>query len=74
MRFVGWSGRLNTENEFTGPVNIGNPNEFSIIELTRKVIDLTGSRSKLEFKPLPEDDPRQRRPDLTLAKEKLELF
>ena len=58
-------------NHFTGPVNIGNPCEFSIFELARKVLELTGSHSDIIFKPLPHDDPRQRRPDITLAKEKL---
>lgn len=60
-----------TDDEFTGPVNIGNPNEFTIIELAEKVIDLTGSKSKLLNEPLPSDDPIQRQPDITLAKEKL---
>jgi UDP-glucuronate decarboxylase len=62
-----------TGNEFIGPVNIGNPGEFSILELAEKVIDMTGSKSKLILKPLPEDDPKQRKPDISLAKEKLGL-
>ena len=62
---------MNTPDDFTGPVNIGNPNEFSILELAKKVIELTGSKSKIIFKPLPHDDPKQRQPDITLAKEKL---
>ena len=62
---------MDTEDDFTGPVNLGNPNEFSILELAEKVIQLTGSKSKLVFKPLPHDDPKQRQPDITLAKEKL---
>ncbi len=62
---------MNTGNEFIGPVNIGNPNEFSILELAEKVIQLTGSKSKLIFKPLPNDDPKQRQPNITLAKAKL---
>ena len=62
---------MNTEDEFIGPVNIGNPNEFSILELAERVIQLTGSKSKLIFKPLPHDDPKQRQPDITLAKAKL---
>ena len=62
---------MNTPKGFTGPVNIGNPNEFTIRELAEKVIALTGSSAKLVFRPLPQDDPRQRRPDITLAKEKL---
>ncbi len=57
--------------DFTGPVNLGNPNEFSIMELAEKVIDLTGSKSKIVFKPLPSDDPTQRQPDISLAGEKL---
>ncbi|MBW2981144.1 SDR family oxidoreductase [Candidatus Woesearchaeota archaeon] len=56
---------------YIGPVNLGNPKEFTILELAEKVIKLTGSSSKIVFKPLPEDDPMQRRPDITLAKEKL---
>lgn len=62
---------MNTEDDFTGPVNLGNPNEFSILELARKIIDMTGSSSKIVFQALPDDDPRQRQPDITLAKEKL---
>ena len=54
-----------------GPVNIGNEGEFTMIELAEKVIELTGSRSKIIFKPLPSDDPKVRKPDLSLAKEKL---
>ena len=56
---------------FTGPVNIGNPNEFTILELAQKVIELTGSKSKIINKPLPSDDPIQRQPDISLAQEKL---
>ena len=62
---------MKTPNEFTGPVNIGNPNEFTVKELAEIIIDLTGSKSKLEFKPLPSDDPVQRQPDISLAIEKL---
>jgi UDP-glucuronate decarboxylase len=61
---------MNTEN-FTGPVNLGNPAEFTIKELAQKIITLTGSKSKLVYKPLPDDDPKQRQPDITLAKKKL---
>jgi UDP-glucuronate decarboxylase len=57
--------------DFTGPVNIGNPSEFSMLQLAELVIRLTGSQSKLIFKPLPQDDPKQRRPDITLAKNEL---
>ena len=56
---------------FIGPVNMGNPTETSIIEFARRIIDLTGSKSELVFRPLPADDPRQRQPDITLAMEKL---
>src|SRR5262245_32000327 len=58
-------------NDFTGPVNIGNSNECSMTELAELVIELTGSRSKLTHLPLPLDDPKQRQPDITLAKERL---
>ncbi len=61
-----------TEDSFTGPVNLGNPGEFTMLELAEKVIDMTGSRSRIVFRPLPEDDPRMRRPDITLAKSKLD--
>jgi UDP-glucuronate decarboxylase len=60
-----------TPDAFTGPVNIGNPGEFTILELAEKVLRLTGSRSKLVFEPLPSDDPRQRQPDIGLARETL---
>ena len=60
----------NTSDDFTGPVNIGNPGEFTILELAKEVIDITNSRSKLTYKPLPEDDPLQRQPDITIAKNK----
>ncbi len=60
-----------TEDSFTGPVNIGNPREFTILELAELVIKMTGSQSKIVFEPLPHDDPRQRKPDITLAKTKL---
>ena len=56
---------------FTGPVNLGNPVEFTIRELAEKVIAITGSKSRIEFKPLPADDPRQRQPDIALARSKL---
>ncbi|WP_372744814.1 UDP-glucuronic acid decarboxylase family protein [Lutibacter sp.] len=57
--------------EFIGPVNMGNPNEFTILELAEKVIKLTGSKSKLIFKPLPSDDPMMRQPDISKAKKEL---
>lgn len=62
---------MNTDDSFMGPVNIGNPNEFTMIELVRKVIELTGSSSKIAYKPLPADDPQQRRPDITCARKHL---
>ncbi len=62
---------MDTPDDFTGPVNLGNPGEFTILELAEKVIKLTGSRSQLVFKPLPSDDPVQRCPDITLAKTRL---
>lgn len=62
---------MDTPDEFTGPLNVGNPNEFTIIELAEKIIKLTGSKSKIVFKPLPPDDPAQRQPDISLAREKL---
>lgn len=61
---------MNAEN-FTGPVNLGNPEELTMIEIAEKIIKLSGSKSKMVFKPLPEDDPKQRRPDISLAKAKL---
>ncbi|HON11646.1 MAG TPA: SDR family oxidoreductase [Chitinispirillaceae bacterium] len=61
---------MNTE-DFQGPVNIGNPSEFTILELAEKVIKLTGSKSRIVFHPLPSDDPKQRQPDISLAREKL---
>lgn len=62
---------MNTPDDFTGPVNLGNPVETSILELAKKIIALTGSKSKIDFKPLPDDDPKQRQPLIDLAKEKL---
>lgn len=60
-----------TGDEFTGPVNLGNPSEFSMLELAREVLSQTGSRSDIVFMPLPADDPQQRQPDISLAKEML---
>jgi UDP-glucuronate decarboxylase len=62
---------MSSPDDFIGPVNTGNPNEFTIRELAEKVIQLTGSKSRLIFEPLPSDDPAQRQPDITLAKQKL---
>jgi UDP-glucuronate decarboxylase len=60
-----------SRDDFTGPVNLGNPEEFSMLELATKVIELTGSSSKLVFKPLPSDDPMRRRPDISVARGEL---
>jgi len=62
---------MGTSHDVTGPVNIGNPDEFSILELASAVISLTGSSSKIIHKPLPQDDPRQRRPDISMAAKEL---
>jgi UDP-glucuronate decarboxylase len=62
---------MNAADDFTGPVNIGNPNEFSILELAEKVIELTGSQSKIVYRPLPQDDPLQRKPNIDLARKRL---
>ncbi len=62
---------MNTPDDFTGPVNLGNPVETSILELAQKIIQMTGSKSTIAFKPLPADDPKQRQPLIELAKEKL---
>lgn len=62
---------MNTGDDFTGPVNVGNPNEFTILQLAEMVIRLTDSKSKIIRMPLPSDDPMQRQPDITLAKSKL---
>lgn len=63
---------MNSRDEFTGPVNIGNPVEFTMLELAQKVINLTGSKSKMVFHPLPQDDPLQRQPIIDLAKKELD--
>jgi len=62
---------MDTPDDFTGPVNIGNPGEFSMLELAQQIILMTGSSSRLKYMPLPADDPKQRCPDITLAKERL---
>jgi len=64
VRFMGTDG-------LTGPVNLGNPTETTILEFARRIAELTGSRSRIAYRPLPSDDPRQRQPDITLAREKL---
>lgn len=62
---------MDTPNDVTGPINIGNPTEFTISSLAEMVVELTGSNSRIEFRPLPSDDPRQRQPDITLARDTL---
>jgi UDP-glucuronate decarboxylase len=62
---------MGTPKGFLGPVNLGNPAEFTILELAEILIRMTGSRAKIVFKPLPQDDPTQRKPDITLAQKKL---
>ena len=63
---------MRTGPDFTGPVNLGNPSEITVRELAERIIDLTGSSSKIEFRPLPSDDPKQRLPDIGLAKRELD--
>ena len=62
---------MGSDADFTGPVNIGNPSEFTMLELAEQVLRLTGSKSKIVFEPLPQDDPKQRQPDIALAKSRL---
>jgi len=62
---------MDTERGFTGPLNLGNPSEFSMIELAEKVVSLVGSKSRFQYRPLPPDDPQQRKPDISLAEAKL---
>ena len=66
----GFLGLMN-QDQVVGPMNIGNPREFTILELAQKVIELTGSKSQLVYRPIPEDDPKQRQPDITQAREVL---
>jgi UDP-glucuronate decarboxylase len=68
---AGFLKMMDSGAEFPGPVNLGNPNEFTILELAEEVLQLTGAKSQLVSKPLPQDDPRQRKPDIALAQEKL---
>jgi len=63
---------MNTPDEITGPINLGNPSEYTILEMANKIIELTGSKSKIIFNPLPQDDPVQRKPDITCAKKILD--
>jgi UDP-glucuronate decarboxylase len=67
----GLIGLMNSSEGVTGPINLGNPSEFTILELAQQVIDLTGSKAEIIFKDLPRDDPRQRKPDITLAQQEL---
>jgi UDP-glucuronate decarboxylase len=62
---------MDTPDSFTGPVNLGNPVEFTIKYLAEMIIKMTGSKSKIIFLPLPQDDPKQRQPDISLAKKEL---
>jgi UDP-glucuronate decarboxylase len=62
---------MDTDDSFTGPVNIGNPGEFTMLELAQNIIELTNTKSKIVYLPLPADDPTQRQPDISLAREKL---
>jgi UDP-glucuronate decarboxylase len=63
---------MNGPDEFIGPVNLGNPGEFTVLELAKLVLEFTGSKSRIVDKPLPADDPKQRKPDITLAKKWLD--
>jgi len=67
----GFLALMDSPEEITGPINLGNPGEFNMLELAQTILQLTGSKSKLVFKPLPEDDPKQRQPDITRAQEQL---
>lgn len=68
----GFLRMMDTDDAVTGPINIGNPGEFSMLELAEKVLELTGSASKISYLPLPQDDPKQRQPDITLARQTLD--
>ncbi|MBP5792367.1 MAG: NAD-dependent epimerase/dehydratase family protein, partial [Spirochaetaceae bacterium] len=68
----GFVRMMATSDDVTGPVNLGNPGEFTMLELAEKVLSFTGSKSKLVFKPLPQDDPKQRKPDIAKAKQVLD--
>jgi UDP-glucuronate decarboxylase len=67
----GMIGMMATPADFTGPMNLGNPGEFTMLELAENILRLTQSKSKLVFLPLPQDDPKQRQPNIALAKDKL---
>ena len=68
----GFLRMMDADDTVTGPINIGNPGEFSMLELAEKVLELTGSASKISYLPLPQDDPKQRQPDITLARQTLD--
>jgi UDP-glucuronate decarboxylase len=68
---VGLTSLMKTRDEVRGPVNLGNPGEYSMLEVAQSILKLTGSRSKIIFQPLPQDDPERRKPDISLAKETL---
>jgi UDP-glucuronate decarboxylase len=68
---LGLYSMMESDSQFVGPVNLGNPKEFTMLELANTVLRLTGSNSKIVFRPLPADDPRQRNPNIELAKSKL---
>jgi UDP-glucuronate decarboxylase len=65
---------MDTKDHITGPVNLGNPKEYTILELAEKIIQMTGSSSKIKYEPLPEDDPVQRQPDISKAKQLLNTW
>jgi len=67
----GMQAMMDSDKDFVGPVNLGNPVEVTMIELAERILTITESKSRLEFRPLPQDDPRQRKPDIDLAREKL---
>ena len=68
----GMQAMMDSDKDFIGPVNLGNPVEVTMIELAERILSITESKSRLEFRPLPQDDPRQRKPNIELAREKLQ--
>ena len=62
---------MNTDHEVTGPINVGNPGEFTMLELANAVLEITGGTSEIEYRPLPQDDPKQRQPNIDLARREL---
>jgi len=65
---------MKTPDDVTGPINLGTPEEYTILELAQRIIKLTKSKSKIHFEPLPKDDPQKRKPDIALAKELLKWY